>query len=176
MNALLDYFDLDKRSEKSQVTTRSLIIKDISSLLKEKKSTRKVRLERAKKEPQLEALAESIEEATPKVRKELEHMPELVKKMPWWEQILLYMGMLIGVILSSVVTEYMSGNAVELKTSISVLIISAVIALVVIPKAFEYLKFTPDMPLIGRLGLFVQYGVFWNVLLGSIGKFLQDVQ
>ena len=176
MKGLLNYFDLDERSAKSQVMNKSILISDLGSMLKEKKSKKKIHAEGIEKKPQLRTIAKSIDEVSPKLKKELENTPELVKKMPWWEQIVMYIGVLLGVILNSFITDYMAGENIELKMSISVIIISAVIALVVVPKAFEYSKFTTDMPFIGRLGIFVQFGVFSNVLFGLVGKLFQDMK
>jgi len=41
---------------------------------------------------------------------------------------------------------------------------------VIIPVVFEKLSVRPDAPFIVRFGLFVQNGVFWQVIIGSIGK------
>ena len=93
-----------------------------------------------------------------------------VIQMPFSEQILLYIGTVIGVIFSSVIMEFKSGNAVSLAGfNITTLLISAVIALFIIPVVYEKLKVMPDTPILVRFGLFVQQGVFWQVAFSAIG-------
>ena len=91
-------------------------------------------------------------------------------QMPFTEQILLYVGTVIGVLFSSVIMEFNSGNPVSLAGfNITTLLISAVIALFIIPVVYEKLKVMPDTPILVRFGLFVQQGVFWQVAFSAIG-------
>lgn len=94
------------------------------------------------------------------------NMPQMSKM----EQVILYMGLVIGVFFSSVVTQFREGNVIGLGSPFS-LIISSVVALMIAPIAFEKFGVNADSPFIARFGLYVQQGVFWNVLLGSVGSF-----
>lgn len=109
-----------------------------------------------------------------KAVKPLENRVEIngVRKISWWEQILMYFCTLIGVVFSSAVMQYKSGEDVQLNLTVTTVLLSAVIALIVIPVVFEKLSIKPNAPILFRLGLFVQHGVFWSVLLSSIGKAL----
>lgn len=64
--------------------------------------------------------------------------------MSVWDQIIMYCGVLLGVVL------------VQPSNNTS-------------PR-FEKLSVRPDAPFVVRLGLFVQTGVFWQVIIVSIGK------
>ena len=90
--------------------------------------------------------------------------------MPLWEQLLLYFGAVIGVIFSSAVMQFESGRAVFINISWTTVLISSVVALAIMPIAFEKLRVGTDGPLFFRIGLFVQHGVFWQVLFGAAGK------
>jgi len=91
-------------------------------------------------------------------------------KMPLWEQLLLYVGTVIGVIFSSAATHFKSGEKMNLNLDLTTVVISCVVALVIIPQIYERLNVPPDTPLLIRFGLFVQHGVFWHVLFSSLGK------
>ena len=86
-------------------------------------------------------------------------------------QLVMYIGTFIGVLLSTAVTHFRSGN-VELTITVGEVALSAVIALVIIPLVYEKLMLNPRAPLIVQFGLFVQNGVFWHVLIDSIGSIL----
>ena len=91
-------------------------------------------------------------------------------RMPLWEQLSMYLGTVIGVLFSSAIMQYKTGELGALMITMPTVVISAVIALVIIPVVFEKLNIKPDAPLLVRLGLFVQHGVFWQVLLSAVGK------
>jgi hypothetical protein len=86
-------------------------------------------------------------------------------------QVLMYVGTFTGVLLSTAVTHFQSGNA-DMTFTLGELVVSAVIALVIIPVVYEKLNLNPEAPFIVQFGLFVQNGVFWHVLIDSIGSIL----
>lgn len=86
------------------------------------------------------------------------------------QQILMYFGVFIGVFFSSVVNEFKKGEVINLRVDAPTLIVSAIVALVIIPVAYEKLKLNAKVPFIVRFGLFVQNGVFWQVIFNSLGK------
>ena len=86
-------------------------------------------------------------------------------------QVLKYVGTFIGVLLSTAVTHFRSGNA-DMTFTLGEVVISAVIALVIIPVVYEKLNLNPEAPFIVQFGIFVQNGVFWHVLIDSIGSIL----
>jgi len=86
-------------------------------------------------------------------------------------QLLMYIGTFLGVLLSTAVTHFQSGN-VDLAITVGEVALSAVIALVIIPLVYEKLMLNPRAPLIVQFGIFVQNGVFWHVLIDSVGGIL----
>jgi len=93
-------------------------------------------------------------------------------RIPLWEQMLMYFGILIGVLFSSAATQFKSNSPKPISFTMGTIAVSMVIAFVVVPAAFEKLQIKPDSPLIVRFGIFVQHGVFWNVLFTAAGKAL----
>ncbi len=77
------------------------------------------------------------------------------------DQLLMYLGVLVGV--------YFSG-VIRAQTSKPTLILAAFIALTIVPVAFEKLSINPKAPLLVRFGLFVQNGVFWDVMFQAISS------
>jgi hypothetical protein len=86
-------------------------------------------------------------------------------------QLLMYLGTFIGVLLSTAVAHFGTGST-DLAITVGEVLVSAVIALVIIPLVYEKLNLNPKAPFIVQFGLFVQNGVFWHVLIDSIGSIL----
>jgi hypothetical protein len=86
-------------------------------------------------------------------------------------QLLMYLGTFLGVLVSTAVAHFRTGN-VNVTITVSEVVVSAVIALVIIPLVYEKLMLNPKAPFIVQFGLFVQNGVFWHVLIDSIGSML----
>ena len=84
---------------------------------------------------------------------------------------LMYCGTFLGVLLSSAVSHFRSGN-VDITITLGEVTASAVVAFVIIPLVYEKLSLNPKAPFIVQFGLFVQNGVFWHVLIDSIGSAL----
>jgi hypothetical protein len=81
------------------------------------------------------------------------------------DQLLMYFGVLLGVYFSGVIRDQ------DFRPT---LFLASVVALIIIPAAFEKLNINPTAPLIVRFGLFVQNGVFWDVFLQAIGTGLRS--
>jgi hypothetical protein len=90
------------------------------------------------------------------------------ERVPPSKQILLYTGAFIGVLLSSALNQFVSGSPVQIKITVITFVFSAFIALVIIPNVYE--KLNPESPFIVQFGLFVQNGVFWNLILNTVAK------
>jgi len=86
-------------------------------------------------------------------------------------QLLMYLGTFLGIVFSTAISQFRSGN-IQLSLPIGEIILSAVIAVVIIPLVYEKLMLNPKAPLIVQFGIFVQNGVFWHVLIDSIGSLL----
>jgi hypothetical protein len=83
-------------------------------------------------------------------------------------QVLMYLGAFVGVLLSSAIMQFRSG-VLNPAISIPEVILSAVVAFVIIPVVYEKLNLNPDAPFIVQFAIFVQNGVFWHMLIDSIG-------
>jgi hypothetical protein len=90
--------------------------------------------------------------------------------MSFWEQLTMYVGVLLGVIGSAWVDQYNANSTVSIKMSWATGITAAIIALVIIPAIYDKLQARTDAPWIVKFGVFVQNGVFWHVLLTAISK------
>ena len=86
-------------------------------------------------------------------------------------QIFMYLGTFIGVLLSTAVTHFRHGN-LNLTVTLGEIVLSAVVALVIVPVVYEKLNLHPGTPFIVQFGIFVQNGVFWHILIGSVGSIL----
>ena len=86
-------------------------------------------------------------------------------------QLLMYLGTFLGIVFSTAISQFRSGS-MHLEFPIGEIILSAVIAVVIIPLVYEKLMLNPRAPLIVQFGIFVQNGVFWHVLIDSVGSLL----
>jgi hypothetical protein len=91
--------------------------------------------------------------------------------MVWWEQLLLYACIVFGVLFSAAVLQYVAtGNIARIQFTASSVLVATIVGLVVAPFAFEKVRLSPDAPIISRMGLFAQHGVFFQVLFGALQK------
>jgi hypothetical protein len=86
-------------------------------------------------------------------------------------QLLMYVGTFLGIVFSTAICQFRSGS-INLEFPIGEIMLSAVIAVVIIPLVYEKLMLNPKAPLIVQFGIFVQNGVFWHVLIDSVGSLL----
>jgi hypothetical protein len=100
-----------------------------------------------------------------------ENPVEVPTQLSLAHQVLMYVGTFIGVLLSTAVTHFQSGSA-DMTFTLGEVVISAVIAFVIIPVVYEKLQLNPEAPFIVQFGIFVQNGVFWHVLIDSVGSVL----
>jgi hypothetical protein len=101
----------------------------------------------------------------------LEDIEEIPGYLTLVNQGLMYCGTFLGVLLSSAVSHFRSGS-VDITLTLGEVTASAVVAFVIIPLVYEKLSLNPKAPFIVQFGLFVQNGVFWHVLIDSIGRAL----
>ena len=87
------------------------------------------------------------------------------------KQITMYLGLFIGVLFSSAVMALQNNSPVAISYPlVTRLVLSAVVALVLTPIVYQKLNLDPDSPFIVQFGLFVQNGVFWQVVINSISR------
>jgi hypothetical protein len=95
-----------------------------------------------------------------------------VKELSVTDQLIMYFGVLIGVLFSSYVRAMADGGTINFAFTTSITIVSVIVALAIIPIVYEKLKIDPAAPFIVQFGIFVQSGVFWHMIISSIGKIL----
>jgi len=93
-------------------------------------------------------------------------------RLSWGQQALLYLGVFVGVFFSSAVDQFKIGGAVSLKFDSASLIVSAIVALMLVPVVYEKLRLNPKTPLLVQFGFFIQNGVFWQVVINSLSKII----
>ena len=86
------------------------------------------------------------------------------------EQLFLYFGTALGVLFSSWVAQFDAGSVVNFHISVPTVILSAIVAIIIVPFIFNKLSIRPNTPLLFRFAFFVQNGVSWHIILGAIGK------
>lgn len=96
--------------------------------------------------------------------------PVYTIKMKWWEQLIIYLGLALGVLLSTAIEQYKAGTLDKLNISLSTVIVSLAISLIILPYVYGKLNIDPQSPVIMRLSVAVQQGVFWQVLFGAIAS------
>ena len=86
-----------------------------------------------------------------------------------WEQVVFYVGTVIGVFFSSSIMQFQAGKTVTLTITVTTVVLAAIVGLILMP-FIEKKGIKEDSPFIVQLGLFVQTGVFWSVIFTLIGK------
>lgn len=89
------------------------------------------------------------------------------------QQVLMYLGLFAGVLMSKAIEQFQKGESVNLSLDKSVLIVSAAIALVLVPKVYELLRVYPKASPLLQVSLFFQTGVFWNVIIDAAAKLIK---
>jgi len=92
------------------------------------------------------------------------------QEMPVWEQIILYLVVVLGIILSSAVAKARAGQVIELSLNWPLVAVGAFIALVIFPAVWTAIGARADSPLLVRMGIAAQNGTFWSVLMTAAEK------
>lgn len=87
--------------------------------------------------------------------------------MPWWSQITLYSGIVLGAIITSTVIEHLPGTIYTFKISLPFVMLSSFLAIIISPVAFEKLCMNVTGSFFTRFFLFIQNGAFWYILLSA---------
>jgi hypothetical protein len=89
--------------------------------------------------------------------------------MPPIEQAAMYLFIFLGVLFAPIMNFLAKGTALPKEVvSLPIIVGAAVIAFFIIPAIWERVGAKQDAPLIVRLAVFFQNGVFWQALLGTI--------
>ncbi len=87
--------------------------------------------------------------------------------IPWWQQVTLYSGIIIGAMLSSTVIEHQTGTDYLFEISLPFVLLSSMMAIIISPVAFEKLSMRFTGSFFARFFLFIQNGAFWYVLVSA---------
>jgi hypothetical protein len=100
--------------------------------------------------------------------------PASGSEMPLAQQLLLYLVVVAGVLLSESVAMARRGHAVSLELSKSWVLTASLIALVVFPAVWREIGVSAETSLVVQLGLAAQGGVFWGVVMAGVEKQARD--
>jgi hypothetical protein len=96
--------------------------------------------------------------------------PAAVGGMPFVQQVLLYLVVVLGVVLSEAVAMARAGSPVRIELSRPWLVVACVVALVVFPAVWHEIGAMEDAGLLVQMGMAAQGGVFWGVLMAGAEK------
>ena len=86
------------------------------------------------------------------------------------EQVFLFVGVLLGVLIGQVIDVKFTTLDLTKLLDWKTFLVSLVIAIVIIPQIYKQLQVDPTSPWIVRFFIFVQNGIFWRSIVGGISK------
>ena len=90
--------------------------------------------------------------------------------VPAVQQVLLYLVVVLGVVLSEAVAMARAGSPIRIELSRAWVVVACVIALVVFPAVWHEIGSMADASLLVQMGMAAQGGVFWGVLFAGAEK------
>jgi hypothetical protein len=94
-------------------------------------------------------------------------------QMPIYYQILMYVGLVLGVFFSLIFGQVENGVLnlnIDLSNILVKVFLSIVLALVITPLVYNKINPDRDSPILIQFCIFVQFGFFWNALIGNIAS------
>jgi len=88
-------------------------------------------------------------------------------QMSFIEQIVMYLGIVLGVIFSSTVMNYSNNGVIDFTFSFGTMVIAFLVGLFIMPYVFEKVAFV-GKPVLIQFSLFFQNGVLWQVIATAI--------
>lgn len=86
-------------------------------------------------------------------------------------QVFIYISLLIGIVLSDAVLQYIQGGHIIFNMpNIITVIICIVVALVVFPNVYSQIVSNPPKPILIQMGIAIQNGVFFQVVFKAMSK------
>lgn len=89
-------------------------------------------------------------------------------QLKWFEQLGLYIATFIGVVFHNPILIYSKTGVANIDISFSIILLSLVIALIIMPIIYEKFGSIHGKPFIFQFSIFVTYGFLWQFLLSSI--------
>lgn len=90
--------------------------------------------------------------------------------IPFVQQVLLYLVVVLGVVLSEAVAMARSGTPIRIELSRPWLLVACVVALVVFPAVWHEIGAMEGASLLVQMGMAAQGGVFWGVIMAGAEK------
>jgi hypothetical protein len=86
------------------------------------------------------------------------------------QQIIMYAGILVGVLFSNSINVYTKSGVLGFNMSIIQFIFSMIIAIMIVPSVYSKLSVQSDSPFLVQFGFFVMNGITWQVVMGAVGQ------
>lgn len=96
--------------------------------------------------------------------------PAVAGDIPFVQQVLLYLVVVLGVVLSEAVAMARAGGPIRIESSRPWLIVACVVALVVFPAVWHEIGAMEEAGLLVQMGMAAQGGVFWGVVMAGAEK------
>ena len=90
--------------------------------------------------------------------------------VPFAQQALLYLVVVLGVVLSEAVAMARRGGPIRIELSRAWLIVACVVALVVFPAVWREIGSMAETSVLVQMGMAAQGGVFWGVVMAGAEK------
>lgn len=90
--------------------------------------------------------------------------------MPLPQQVLLYLVVVLGVVLSEAVAMARHGTRIRIELNRPWLLVACVVALVVFPSVWREIGAMAETSLLVQIGMAAQGGVFWGVVMAGAEK------
>lgn len=167
MISILDYFDLNKRMSITQAS-KTEIIDPVATTKKPEQEYNEDPLVNDMEKYWANYASDQSQDGGDTRSLELspnDILRSLKSPIPWWLQIILYLGTIIGAMLSSSVIESLGGANDLFGVSLPFVILSSALAIIVSPPAFEKLCRTVPESFLSHFFLFILHGVFWYIFI-----------
>lgn len=96
--------------------------------------------------------------------------PAASQQLGFGQQLLLYLVVVLGVVLSEAVAMARSGGPISIGLTRPWLMVACVVALVVFPGVWREIGSMSDSSLLVQMGMAAQGGVFWGVVMAGAEK------
>ena len=96
--------------------------------------------------------------------------PAASSGIPWLQQVLLYLVVVLGVVVSEAVAMARAGAPIRIELSRPWLVVACVVALVVFPAVWHEIGAMEEASLLVQMGMAAQGGVFWGVIMAGAEK------
>jgi len=97
-------------------------------------------------------------------------VPDASGQLGFAQQVLLYLVVVLGVVLSEAVAMARAGGPIRIELSRPWLVVACLVALVVFPGVWREIGSMAESSLLVQMGMAAQGGVFWGVVMAGAEK------